>query len=268
MQSKPEPSTAPQDYRDQAMAVLLSGDQGERKVLMEQLGALAARLDILERAQANLERARAEIAGPSNKQSVGSEENHTAESKPSAPEEKPVRTEEKRISTLEKPAAAEENADAKQRDGVPSGTGNPFIEPVEENHTAAESKSSAPEEKPVRTEEKRIPTLEKPAAAEENADAKQRDGVLSETSNPLIEPVDQVGATPVPKQRKPALSAHPAARTSGLSIRSPGSARASTDGGTSAGSAIDWTNKRRSASPSISSGTRSPSPEAAGPSGR
>jgi BA14K-like protein len=133
MQSKPEPSPAPQDYRDQAMAVLLSSSQGERKVLTEQLGALAARVDILERALANLERARAEIAGPSNKQSVGSEENHTAaETKPSAPEEKPVRTEEKRISTLEKPAAAEENADAKQSDGVPSGTGNPFIEPVDQ----------------------------------------------------------------------------------------------------------------------------------------
>jgi hypothetical protein len=273
MQSKPEPSPAPQDSRDQA-TVLLSNDQGERKVLTEQLGALAARVDTLERALANLERARAEIVGRSNKQSVGSGENHTAaETKPSAPEEKPVRTEEKRISTLEKPAAAEENADVKQTDGVPSGTGNPFIEPVEENHTAAETKPSAPEEKPVRTEEKRISTLEKPAAAEENADAKQTDGVPSGTGNPFVEPVDQVGATPVPKQaelnpRKPALSLHPAARTSGLSIRSPGSARASTDGGTSAGSAIGWMNKRRSVSPSTTSGTRSPSPAAAGLLGR
>ena len=210
MQSKPEALPAPQDYRDQVMAVLLSSDQGQRKVLTEQLGALAARVDILERAQANLERTRPEIAGPANKQSVGSEENHAAaETKPSAPEEKPVRTEEKRISTLEKPAAAEENADAKQTDGVPSGTGNP-----------------------------------------------------------LIEPVDQVGATPVPKRaelnpRKPALPAHPAARTTGLSIRSPGSTRAPTDGGTSAGSPIGGMNKRRSVSPSTSSGTRPPSPAAA-----
>jgi hypothetical protein len=122
VQSKPEPSPAPQDDTKQAIAALLSGEQGERKVLTEQLGALAARVDNLERA---LDKARAEIAGSSNKQSVGAEEKPTAaETKPLAPEEKPVRTEEKGTSTLEKPAAA---------DGVPPGTGNgnPIIEPVD-----------------------------------------------------------------------------------------------------------------------------------------
>jgi len=185
VQSKPEPSPAPQDHGEQAMGVLLSSYQGERKVLTEQLGALAARVDILERALDNLERARAETARQSNKQSVGSEDNPTAtEIKPSAPEEKP----------------------------------------------------SALEEKPVRTEEKRTSTLEKPAAAEENADAKQPDGVPPGIGNPFIEPVDQVGAIPVPKQaeldpRKPAIG------PPGCMHFRSFDPRASTDGGASAGSA-------------------------------
>ncbi len=126
LQSKHETSPAPQDETKQAIATLLSGEQAERKILMEQLGALAARVDNLARALDNLKTALAEIAGPSNKESVGAEEKPpTAETKPSAPEEKPVRGEENRTSTLESSAAA------KQSDGVPPATDSPLIEPVD-----------------------------------------------------------------------------------------------------------------------------------------
>ena len=126
LQSKHETSPAPQDETKQAIATLLSGEQAERKILMEQLSALAARVDNLARALDNLKIVRAEIAGPSNKESVGAEEKPpTAETIPSAPEEKPVRKEENRTSTLESAAAS------KQSDGVPPATDSPLIEPVD-----------------------------------------------------------------------------------------------------------------------------------------
>jgi hypothetical protein len=121
LQSKHETSSAPQDETKQAIATLLSGEQAERKILMEQLSVLAARLDNLATALDNLKTA--EIARPSNKDSVGAED--TAEAKPSALEEKPVRREENRTSTLESPAAA------KQSDGVSRATDSPLIEPVD-----------------------------------------------------------------------------------------------------------------------------------------
>ena len=124
LQSKHETSPAPQDETKQAIATLLSDERAERKILLEQLSALAARVDNLVTALDNLKTARAEIAGPSNKESVGAEEKPpTAETKPSAPEEKPVRREENRTSTLESPA--------KQSEGVPPATNSPLIEPVD-----------------------------------------------------------------------------------------------------------------------------------------
>jgi len=126
LQSKHETSPAPEDQTKQAIATLLSGEQAERKILTEQLSALAARVDNLATALDNLKTARAEIAGPSNKVSVGAEEKPPiAETKPSAPEEKPVRREENPTSALESPAAA------KQSKGVPPATDSPLIEPVD-----------------------------------------------------------------------------------------------------------------------------------------
>ena len=133
LQSKHETSPAPQDETKQAIATLLSGEQAERKILVEQLRALAARVDnlvtalnSLVTALDNLKTARAEIAGPSNKESIGAEEKPpTAVTKPSAPEEKPVPREESRTSTLESPAAA------KQSDRVRPATNRPPIEPVD-----------------------------------------------------------------------------------------------------------------------------------------
>jgi len=122
LQSKRETSPAPQDEAKQAIATLLSGEQAERKILMEQLGALAARLDSLVTALDNFKTSRGEIAGPSNK--VGAEERPPpAETKPSAPGEKPVRGDENRTPTLESPAAA------KRSDAVPPATDSP--EPVD-----------------------------------------------------------------------------------------------------------------------------------------
>lgn len=124
LQSKQATPPAPQDETKQDIAALLSGEQAERKVLMEQLSALAARVDNLVTALDSLKTARAEIAGP-NKESVGAEEKPpAAETKPPAPEEEPVRGEQSHTSTLESPAAA------KQSDGAPRATDSPLVEPV------------------------------------------------------------------------------------------------------------------------------------------
>ena len=122
LQSKHETSPAPQDETKQAIAALLSGEQAERKILMEQLTALAARVDNLVTALDHLKTARVEIAEPSNKDSIGAEEKPPT--KPLAPEEKPIHTEEDRTSTLS-PAAA------KQSDRVPPATNSPLIETID-----------------------------------------------------------------------------------------------------------------------------------------
>jgi hypothetical protein len=119
-QSRPEPSPAPRTDGEAAIGLPISIYQEDRKILTEQLSALAARVETLERTLGNLEKARSEIAGPSNKQSVGSEQDPPAAgTKPSTLVERPVPTEEKRT-TLEKPVAA------------PPGTGNPVTESVEQ----------------------------------------------------------------------------------------------------------------------------------------
>jgi uncharacterized coiled-coil protein SlyX len=126
VQSKPEPSQAPQEDALQALAAVLYEQQRERKQLTEQLGALAARVD-------SLEKMRAEIAAPSTKQSVNAEEKPAAlEAKPPISEDKPVRMEEKGSSSPERPAEADiSNSVPKQSDGVPPRTGNSVIAPVD-----------------------------------------------------------------------------------------------------------------------------------------
>jgi BA14K-like protein len=122
LQSKHETSPAPQDETKQAIATLLSGEQAERRILLEQLSALAARVDNLVTALDNLKTARVEIAEPSNKESVGAEEEPPT--KPIAPEEKPIHREESRTSTLSTAAAT-------QSDGVPPATHSPLIETID-----------------------------------------------------------------------------------------------------------------------------------------
>jgi hypothetical protein len=119
--SKHEPSPAPQDDIKQAIATLLSGEQAERKMLTEQVGALAARVGDLERTTDILKKASAEPPAPLNTGSVGAEEKPpNAETKPSAPEERPTRTEDSRTSTLETPA--------RQMDGHPAASSDPLSE--------------------------------------------------------------------------------------------------------------------------------------------
>jgi hypothetical protein len=55
----------PRDEAKNAIATLLSGEQAERQKLMEQMAALAARLDSLVTALDNLKISRGEIAEPS-----------------------------------------------------------------------------------------------------------------------------------------------------------------------------------------------------------
>ena len=84
-QSKRETSPAPQDETRQAIATLLSGEQAERKILVEQMVALAARLDSLVTALDNFKTSRGEVTELSNK--VGAEEKlPAAEIKCSTPE--------------------------------------------------------------------------------------------------------------------------------------------------------------------------------------
>jgi hypothetical protein len=125
LQSKHEPPPVPQDETKQAIAALLASEQAESKKLMEQLGALAARVDNVESALDNLKTARVEVEGQSNRESFGTiEKPATTEAKPSPPENKSVRSEQNRTSTLESPAAA------KHADGVPP-AGSPLVEPVD-----------------------------------------------------------------------------------------------------------------------------------------
>jgi len=126
LQSKHETSAATHDETKKAIAVFLSDEQVERKMLTEQLSALAARVDNLVTAIDNLRTARADVAGPSNKVLVGAEgKPATAETPPSTLEENPVRREENRTSTSENPAAA------MQSDSVPRATDSSLIEPAE-----------------------------------------------------------------------------------------------------------------------------------------
>jgi hypothetical protein len=60
LEAKAEPPATPQEDTKQAIAKSLSAEEEKRKALSEQLGALAARVD-------NLEKARAEIAEPTVK---------------------------------------------------------------------------------------------------------------------------------------------------------------------------------------------------------
>jgi hypothetical protein len=126
LQSKRETSPAPQDDIKQAIATLLSGEQAERKMLTEQVGALAARVGDLERTTDILKKASAEPPAPLNTGSVGAEEKPpNAEATPSTPEEKPTRIEASRTSTPETPA------EAKQVDGHPPASSDPLSEPAD-----------------------------------------------------------------------------------------------------------------------------------------
>jgi BA14K-like protein len=98
---------------EQAIAALLSGEQVERKAVRELLGAIAARVDNLEKALDDLKRARAETVVPSKESSSAEEKPTATETKPSVPD------------VRESPAAA------RPSDSAPRTSGNPLVEPVE-----------------------------------------------------------------------------------------------------------------------------------------
>jgi hypothetical protein len=128
LRSKHEPSPAlSQDETKQLITTLLAREQGENKKLMEQLNALAARVDNAERALDNLEAARAAaVVDSSNQEPLGTiEKPATTEAKHSPPEDMPVRPEQNRTSALENPAPA------KQSDGL-AHVGGPLVEPVDQ----------------------------------------------------------------------------------------------------------------------------------------
>lgn len=121
-QAKQETPPALRDETKQAIAALLSGEQGERKILMEQLSGLGARLDKLAIALDNLKTSRAEIAEPSNKEAVRAEETPPgAKPIPLVAEEKPIGKNENRTFTPESPAAAKQS-------GAPASTNIPLAE--------------------------------------------------------------------------------------------------------------------------------------------
>jgi hypothetical protein len=110
LRSKHEPPPVAQDETKQAIAAFLSSEQADRKKLMEQLGALSAHVDHVERALDNLKTARAGVADPSIKESiVAIEKPATTEAKPSPPEDQSVRSEQNHTSMLESPAAAKQS---------------------------------------------------------------------------------------------------------------------------------------------------------------
>jgi|KBSSwiStaDraftv2_1062776.scaffolds.fasta_scaffold576060_2 hypothetical protein len=132
LQSNAEPSRAPQDDMKQAIEALLSSSEGERKIVRDEMGALTARLASLERTLNNIERSRAEIKAPQNRQAVGGEEKAApAESKSPAPEEKPARIEEGGDSGPAKPTPAEADSDPIPSHGAASAGGTSIVEPVD-----------------------------------------------------------------------------------------------------------------------------------------
>jgi hypothetical protein len=120
LQSKRNTSPTPPDETRQAIATLLSDEQAERKILMEQIGALAVRLDSVVTALDNLKASRDEITRPSNKVDA-TERPPAAEAQASAPEEKPDHGEESSSPT----PALESSAAAKRSDGGPTATESP-----------------------------------------------------------------------------------------------------------------------------------------------
>ena len=103
MMSKHDPTDS---SNQAAVALLISGEQAERKLLSDQVTALAVRLDDIASSLDSLKKGRAEVTEPQNTGSTG------AEAKPPAAEnalppsiEKPVASAENRVSTAESSAS-------------------------------------------------------------------------------------------------------------------------------------------------------------------
>ena len=112
MQSKHEP-TAQDTLNQAAVTLLFSGEQAERKLLLDRMTMLAdrlttltGRLDDIKSSLDTLQKARAETAEPLNTGSANAEAKlPTVENAPPPPVEKPVSTAESRVSSAENPAS-------------------------------------------------------------------------------------------------------------------------------------------------------------------
>jgi hypothetical protein len=105
MMSKREP--APQDNSNEAaVRLLISDEQAGRKLLSEQVNALAGRLDDIAGSLDSLKKGRAEITEPLSTGSAGAEAKPTtAENTPPPAIEKPVATAENHVPTAESSAS-------------------------------------------------------------------------------------------------------------------------------------------------------------------
>jgi hypothetical protein len=114
------------DETKQAIATVVSGElAADRKMLIEQLGALGARIENLQKALDNQKAVRAEMAAPSNKEAIDVVQWPLVPNpKPFIPEEKPV--------VLESRASAPESiAIAKPSGVVPPTTESLHLDPVD-----------------------------------------------------------------------------------------------------------------------------------------
>jgi BA14K-like protein len=105
MMSKREP--APQDNSNEAaVRLLISDEQAGRKLLSEQVTALAGRLDDIAGSLDSLKKGRAEITEPPSTGSASAEAKPAMTENPTPPAiEKPVATAENRVSTAESSAS-------------------------------------------------------------------------------------------------------------------------------------------------------------------
>jgi hypothetical protein len=141
--SKHEP--APGDDTGQAIATLLSGEQGERKILREQLVALVARVDMIDRELNDLKNSRADIAGSSNTPSASQEDKSpNVETKPPTPEQQPPRTEEDGGTSK-----LEASVPAKKTDLPPPAASDPPSEPADRVGAISPRRAELDARKPV-----------------------------------------------------------------------------------------------------------------------
>jgi hypothetical protein len=120
MMSKHDPT--PQDSSNQAAIVLLiSGEQAERKLLLDQVTALAVRLDDIASSLDSLKKGRAEAMEPQNTGSAGAESKLPAAENAFPPSiEKPVASAEKEkpVASAENPVSTAESSASNQPDPV------------------------------------------------------------------------------------------------------------------------------------------------------
>ena len=112
LQSKQETSPALQHQSAEAIAALLSAEHAERKILMEQVSALTARVDNLTTITDKLKAAHAEIAGQSNKPTITSEEELPVSKEKSSAAEEKLAIGESLTSTSESLSAAKQSGGA------------------------------------------------------------------------------------------------------------------------------------------------------------